>query len=160
MKSSSRLISYAIICVVLFSVFTSPLYGAEWEWQNPLPTGIGLQDVWQSGSEIFAVGASGTIMHYDGTVWTKMDSGTTEKLYGVWGITVNNVFAVGDNGTILQYNGSVWSSMTSSTSVDLYGVWGSAADAVYAVGLSGTIVTYNGSNWSTMTTPSGRGFKL
>jgi hypothetical protein len=41
--------------------------GAEWEWQNPLPTGNSLEDVWgSSGSDVFAVGVGGTILHYGG----------------------------------------------------------------------------------------------
>jgi hypothetical protein len=34
-----------------------------------------------------------------------MSSGTTERLYGVWGSSGSDVFAVGHNGTILHYGG-------------------------------------------------------
>jgi hypothetical protein len=43
-----------------------------------------------------------------------MSSGTTDTLYGVWGIASNNVFAVGYGGTIVHYSSS-WSSMSSGT---------------------------------------------
>jgi hypothetical protein len=41
--------------------------GGEWEWQTPFPAGSHLQSVWgSSGSDVFAVGEWGTIVHYDG----------------------------------------------------------------------------------------------
>ena len=68
-----------------------------------------------SGSNVFAVGDSGTILHYDGSSWSAMSSGTTNYLYGVWGSSGSDVFAVGDAGTILHYDGSSWSAMSSGT---------------------------------------------
>ena len=58
-----------------------------------------------SGSDVFAVGEDGTILHYDGSGWSAMSSGTTNELYGVWGSSGSDVFAVGDGGTILHYDG-------------------------------------------------------
>ena len=57
----------------------------------------------------------GTILHYNGSAWSPMTSGTTFVLNGIWGSSGNNVFAVGEGGTILHYNGSAWSPMTSGT---------------------------------------------
>jgi hypothetical protein len=48
----------------------------------------------------------GTILHYDGAVWSQMDSGTSEHLTGVWGASERDVFAVGVGGTILHYDGT------------------------------------------------------
>ena len=31
--------------------------------------------------DVFAVGSDGTILHYDGTAWSAMGSGTTNDLY-------------------------------------------------------------------------------
>ncbi len=48
--------------------YTVPAIGdtADWTWQNPLPQGNSLRDVWgSSGSDVFAVGDGGTILHYD-----------------------------------------------------------------------------------------------
>jgi hypothetical protein len=66
-------------------------------------TGDTLDGVWgSSGSDVFAVGEDGTILHYDGSSWSSMSSGTGEWLYGVWGSSGSDVFAVGDSGTILH----------------------------------------------------------
>ena len=52
--------------------------------------------VWgSSNSDVFAVGDGGTILHYDGSTWTTMNSGTNYSLTGVWGSTSSDVFAVG-----------------------------------------------------------------
>ena len=56
---------------------------------------------------MFAVGWNGTILHYDGSVWSAMSSGTINTLYGVWGSSGSDVFAVGEYDTILHYGGTV-----------------------------------------------------
>jgi len=47
--------------------------------------------------DIFAVGAAGRILHYDGNggmCGALMDSGVTDAIYSVWGLSSVNVFAV------------------------------------------------------------------
>jgi hypothetical protein len=76
------------------------------------PDGDNLYGIWgSSSSDIFAVGDSGIILHYNGSSWSPMGSGTTNALFGVWGSSSSDVFAAGDYGTILHYDGSSWSSM-------------------------------------------------
>jgi uncharacterized repeat protein (TIGR01451 family) len=109
-----------------------------------------LYGVWgSSGSDVFAVGDYGTILHYDGETWSAMDSGTTRDLSGVWGSRGDDVFAVGANGTVLHYDGATWSAMDSGNTSDLWGIWGSSGANVFAVGGS-TILHYNGLAWSAM----------
>jgi hypothetical protein len=103
-----------------------------------------------SGTDVFAVGLGGTILHYGGSAWSAMSSGTTNPLYGVWGVSGTDVFAVGATGTILHYDGSAWSAMTNGTTESLYGVWGVSGTDVFAVGWDGTIQHYDGSAWSAM----------
>jgi hypothetical protein len=124
---------------------------SEWDWQNPLPQGNPLRGVWgSSGSDVFAVGWGGTILHYDGVGWTATASGTTVWLEGVWGSSGTDVFAVGRWGTILHYDGVAWSPMSSGTTAWLEGVWGSSGSDVFAVGNDGTILHYDGTGWSDM----------
>jgi uncharacterized repeat protein (TIGR01451 family) len=138
-------VTLAMVAGVLLALgpATAQAQGAGWQWQNPLPQGNGLSGIWgSSGSDVFAVGRAGTILHYDGADWSAMSSGTTEPLYGLWGSS--DVFAVGHRGTILHYDGAAWSPMSSGTTEWLYGVWGSAGTDVFAVGDDGTILHYGG----------------
>ncbi len=52
-----------------------------------------------------AVGANGTVVHFDGTQWTAQQSGVTEHLFRVWGTGPTDVFAVGDHGLVLHRAG-------------------------------------------------------
>jgi hypothetical protein len=56
-------------------------------------------------SDVFAVGSGGTILRYDGRVWSPMTSGTTVTLNSVWGSSSSDIFAVGSGGMILHYDG-------------------------------------------------------
>ena len=113
----------------------------NWRWRNPLPQGNSLYSVWGSGTNnVWAVGASGTILHWDGSAWTSALSGTTNHLIGVWGSGASDVWAVADSGAILHWDGSAWTSVPSGTTNFLRSVWGSGASDVWAVGADGTIL--------------------
>ena len=153
-KGSRLFTSLAAIGVLLSVVSAHNLMAAQkfaGTWVNPYPQGNTLNDVWgASGTDVFAVGDMGTIVHYDGTTWRLMASGTEAGLQGVWGTSGNNVFAVGEGGTILHYDGQTWAAMDSPTSADLAAVWAATPSAVFAVGSSGTILHYDGLSWSAM----------
>jgi len=80
-----------------------------------------LRGVWgTSATDVFAVGDKGTIIHYDGTKWSLMDSGLTDSDYvdyvelnDVFGFSSNDVYVVGENfdPLILHYDGLFWSSL-------------------------------------------------
>jgi hypothetical protein len=67
-----------------------------------------MKRVWgRSNSDVFAVGDSGAIYHYDGTQWSKTADGITDKpLRYVIGDS-DNVYALGDN-VALHFDGSAW----------------------------------------------------
>ena len=70
--------------------------------------------------------------------WTKMTSGTSEDLRGVWGTSTSNIYAVGENSTILHFDGSAWQKISSSiedltAGLSFYSVGGSSAANVYAL---------------------------
>jgi hypothetical protein len=132
--------------------------GSTWsDMQNP---NISMSDIWgSSGTDVFVVGGSGRIIHYDGdgnndgipdSIWENMTSGTSQLLFGVWCASGTDVFAVGGNGTILHYDGTSWSAMASGTTKTLYAVWGSSASDIFAAGGAGTILHYDGSAWTAM----------
>jgi len=130
----------------------------------------GLNAVWgSSGTDVFAVGYFGAILHYDGNTWSTMPSETGDGLlWDVWGNSGSDVFAVGSGssgGTILHYNGSTWTPMSNPLSgvsmVELTSVWGTSSSNVFAVGggfnTDGIILHYDGSTWSSMTSGTREG---
>jgi hypothetical protein len=73
-----------------------------------------------SPDNIFAVGNSGTIVHYSNGTWTKQESHTTVNLQDVWGIDNEHVWATGFNSNdghcvLLQYDGKVWKTIYDNT---------------------------------------------
>ena len=113
---------------------------------------VALRSIWgSSATDVFAVGESGTVLHFDGSTWTTMTSDTTQWLNGIWGDPQSGeVFAVGENGAIIHYDGTTWNTMASGVSVALHGVYGTAADNLYAVGDSGVVMHYDGAAWSVL----------
>ena len=119
--------------------------------QQLIPSTTLLRGVWGSSeSNLFAVGAGGTILHSgDGSNWSSQTSPTDTTLYAVWGTSASDVFVVGAGGTVLrtQDGGVTWQQLATPTTQDLRGVWGSSATDVYAVGLGGVVVHFDGSSW-------------
>jgi len=161
-----------VLCTIIF-LLPITAFSYEWVWQNPLPQGNPLKSVWtSSGSDVFAVGYNGIILHYDGNTWKLMESGTKIWFSSVWGSSATDVFAAGSaavvvpesscqniinpNGGIYHYDGSNWTPMAGAPSNAGWGLWGSSATDVFAVG--GGIYHYNGIDWTCMETGIGKVF--
>ncbi len=55
-------------------------------YRRDISTNETVEKLWHSGTgEIYGVGNSGLIVHYDGQSWTKLQSGTDVNLTDVWG---------------------------------------------------------------------------
>lgn len=55
-----------------------------------------------SPTDVYAIGAGGTIAHFDGISWTTISTPTHANLFGVWATKAGEIFAVGEIGTILR----------------------------------------------------------
>jgi hypothetical protein len=100
--------------------------------------------------DVYAVGDEGAILHFDGTSWSRMRSGTSENLEGIWGVAPDDIWALG-SGVVLHFDGVSW---TSVPGTNMYGTWplltavgGSSAGDVKAVGYF-NIYHFDGTNWS------------
>lgn len=105
-----------------------------------------------SGSNVYAVGAGGSVLHWTGAAWdavvdTAFGGG---DLFGAWAGSASDVWVVGDFGTLVHWNGAGWTRFTASPAVaaPLNAVWGSGASDVWAAGGGGTVAHWNGSAWS------------
>ena len=60
------------------------------------------------GSSVWAAGMSGTILRWDGSSWSKVDTPASDALYGISMPAENDGWAVGADGRLLRWNGSAW----------------------------------------------------
>jgi photosystem II stability/assembly factor-like uncharacterized protein len=107
----------------------------------------GLRGVWgSSASDVYVVGAQGTILHSRGDgVWTPQTSGTAKDLHAIWGAGPHDLYAAGD--VLLRSSGDGnW--RTESAPSTLMGVWGSAANDVYIAGVFGISHSTGNGTWS------------
>src|SRR6185295_6501496 len=97
-------------------------------------------------------------LHWLGSSWTPVSSGTLSQLHAIWGASAGDVWAVGEGGAIQRWNGTRWSTApeASTAATTLWrGVWGSAADDVWLIGNAGETWRWNGSSFTkTITTNS------
>jgi hypothetical protein len=109
-----------------------------------------LRGVWgSSATNVYVVGASGTILHSSGDGnWTAQTSGTTQDLYDVWGSGPNDLYAVGN--VLLHSTGDgTWQTQTGPSA--LMGVWGSSATDVYVAGAFGVSHSTGNGTWTNQT---------
>lgn len=80
-----------------------------WQVFQPLPAGYDLEDAWAaSPASIWAVGAHGVIVHWDGAAVRRVDSPTTVGLTALAGRSRDDIYAAGDE-ILLHFDGRNWS---------------------------------------------------
>ena len=135
----------------------SPTVGDPSEPTPPVPTKNGLQSVWGSAEDdVWAVGDTGTIVHFDGHTWKAFASGVTENLTSVYGTGVSDAWASGDGGSVLHWDGASWKVASTIEDAIMLGVWTGAVNDVWAVGVdldasplggAGFVRHWTGSEW-------------
>ncbi len=124
-------------------------YASGWCWESPYPQGNHLNAVWGSStSDVWAVGSAGMALHWDGTTWSYVETGTSDSLYAVRGIGSNAVWAVGFGGRILFWDGAHWAPQASGVGVELFGLSVVSPNVAWSVGDLGTVLRWNGAAWS------------
>ena len=134
--------------------------GAEW---TEVPAGVSLLN-WVYGfseTDVWAVGANGAILRFDGATWTAVESPTDQDLWGVWGPAPDDVWAVGGTArmpsttvpTVIHWDGASWSlvetpALERTGVAAFFKVWGSGPDDVYVVGDAGVVLRWDGSTWT------------
>jgi photosystem II stability/assembly factor-like uncharacterized protein len=106
-----------------------------------------------NGTDGWAVGYKGSILRWNGSLWTAFDSPTGEYLYDIIMISSTDGWIVGNKGTFLHWNGTSWSIVPVNSASPYSSVWevdGTASGDIWAIGFdNGTnnIWHWNGSNW-------------
>jgi hypothetical protein len=122
-------------------------------WDNP-PRNHYLWGVWgPAPNDVFVAGDSGTVLHWDGATWSRMNTGTREGLRRVWGTSGSNVYVSGIGGVLLHYDGSAWSRVVVPTTETLERIWGSSPTNVYVGGARATLLHFDGSGWRRVELP-------
>jgi hypothetical protein len=105
-----------------------------------------LYGIWgTSETDVWAVGAGGMIIHFDGTAWSQRASGTTEILLDVWASTPDDAWAVGQNGVLLRWRGTEWTRpFPVTTPIDYRVVQAIGGDQALVITEDGEIVLWNG----------------
>ena len=120
-----------------------------------------LYSVWgSSATNVFAVGANGRILRYNGTSWTAMNSPTNRNLARVAGSGANDVWAVGDS-VLVHFDGTQWTNFplnddlrsivtrvpANQQAMFQMGLWVKGPKEAYVGGDAGVIVRWDGSGW-------------
>jgi len=115
-------------------------------WEHPLPQGNDLMGVWGTassgpGASVWAVGTAGTILHWNGSAWSKVESGTRRDLLSVWSERLDEAWVTGTGGTWFKVSLQSGVAPVSSTATnDLLDVWGDpGGTALWAVGYGGKV---------------------
>jgi hypothetical protein len=132
-----------------------------WCWSTPTPQGNPLYAIsGSSASDVWAVGDSGSIVHWDGTSWTQVATGEHGALHGVFAAGAHDAWAVGDDA-ILHWDGAAWSTPPGVPGAGF--VWravsGTGSGDVWIVGADtsvsggdgwgGAMLQWDGHAWST-----------
>jgi photosystem II stability/assembly factor-like uncharacterized protein len=107
-----------------------------------------------SSNNGWAIGAQGTILHWNGTLWGTSSSPTSQNLYSVAMYDTYNGWAVGNGGTIVHWNGKNWLTTTSPITETLYSIDILSPTNAWAVGDAGKIIHWNGNFWLTAVSPT------
>lgn len=138
----------------------SPVVPITVQWQHPLPQGNDLRRMWGfSDGSFVAVGEAGTVLRYDGSTWTLMDTPTREDLHGVWASDPSDVYAAGFGSTLIHYDGAEWSTVPTPKRDDYYAVWANATNDVFVAGTGGTVWNRLDGNWTEYSIAPGRRFR-
>jgi hypothetical protein len=98
-------------------------------------------------NDLYFVGRKGTIVHYNGSSWSKIESGTDLDLYDIWGdyneienhyetYCVAAEFSVGPRREIIKINSNTVQKLSTDNIPDgsLYGIWFQSGKKYYVVG--------------------------
>lgn len=108
-----------------------------------------------SSNNIYAVGDSGTILHWDGYNWNAQTSGTTDNFIGVTGSDSGHVYAWVNNSVPFYYthnSGTTWTPATTKafgTLTGIEGLWANSSTDIWVTGASSRFnhTTDEGTTW-------------
>lgn len=119
--------------------------------------GTASDDVWAVGADR---GDGALVLHWDGTSWTRVDTGHRGDLWWVHALADGTVFMAGADATILRWDDGVVERMAvpGVARYTVFGLWARRADEAWAVGAingrDGFIWHWDGETWSEELVPA------
>ena len=114
--------------------------GTAWDWESGVKMPIyGLGGL--SGGDLWAVGAAGSLSHYQGNVWRAVETGTTVNLRSLAVSSHGDLWIVGEQGAVLRGSPGKLLPLQSGTVGNLYNVAAPDPQTAWLVGASG-VLTY------------------
>lgn len=97
--------------------------------------------------DIWAVGAQGAIVHWDGQSWHAFDPISSRALHAVWAVSPEDVWAAGEQAAILHFDGVQWRAHETGRTAVINDLWGAAKNDVWAAGWDG-LSHWDGESWT------------
>lgn len=118
------------------------------EWTKILETPEGLWELHgTSASDIWFVGYSGYIYHWNGDEFVQMTSPVSSNLFSVYCIAPDDVWIGGEYGDLLHWNGTSFEQYCNPAGTQVDRLWAFASDDVWAISNAGNIIHWNGVIW-------------
>lgn len=84
--------------------------------------------------------------------FTRIPTGVTGYLWGIYSSGPSDIWVVGDNGAVLHYDGTAWNRV-SFTTEKLLSIWGAGANDIWVGGYGAKVFHYDGTSWSAVPVP-------
>jgi hypothetical protein len=112
------------------------------------PISSDLHDVWgSSGTNVYAVGDSGIIRHFNGVETVNEPTGVSTRELAVSGSGASDVHVAGEGGALLHFDGVEWTTVHTGLDDPLVSVSAIASGRAWAVGTAGTVLEYSAARW-------------
>lgn len=106
-----------------------------------------LYSVWGSSSDdVWAVGDKGTIIHWNGNEWQKVDAGIATRITAIWGTSQNKIYIVpisGIRSSLYKFDGSLWNKIFDDIAIYSTTLWSAKSGNLIIGGTS--LLEYDGS---------------
>jgi hypothetical protein len=153
MKISIFALKIKVLSVLFYFIYC-PLFAQTYSLnQITCPTNSNLFAVWAfDNNNVFAVGANGTLLKYDGSNCQQITTPTTNGLGKISGSSASDVWAIGDYGVVLHYDGTVASLVDIGVATSLRSLIVFGANDLDICGENGVFGHYNGSTFTPLVT--------
>jgi hypothetical protein len=82
---------------------------------------VDIYGVWAAAAnDAWACGNAGTMLHWDGTAWSKVPSATAQRLASIYGVSSTDIWAAGN--AIVHWDGHEWTQIPSTSTLAITAV--------------------------------------